>query len=150
MKLGFSDGRVDRRCTRGVPSRCFCHVQRNTGLPESKYVFYVAGLLSSLSLLLEEKSRRSGAWLLVAWVDFGSHDSHHKHLLQRAELALYVLPRAMDSLFLILRDKQWVPSIRHGEMLLFGAAMAFLMYFHEKEKESLGNLLRQGLETVMA
>lgn len=56
----------------------------------------------------------------------------------------------MDSLFLILRDRQWVSSIQNGEMLLFAAAMACLMYFHEKEQSALSNLLRQGLDVVMA
>jgi hypothetical protein len=56
----------------------------------------------------------------------------------------------MDSLFLILRDRQWVSSIKNGEMLLFAAAMACLMYFHETEQSALSNLLRQGLDVVMA
>lgn len=47
------------------------------------------GLLASGALLIEKKGRR-------------------------AELALYTLPRAVDSLFLALTERRWVPSLRFG------------------------------------
>ncbi len=91
---------------------------------DNKLTYYFAGLVSSLSVLIEEKSRRS-------------------------ELALYVLPRAMDSLFMILQDRRWLSSLRHGESLLFCASMAGLMFFHQREQSSLGGLARRGLGILM-
>ncbi len=52
-----------------------------------------AGLAASVSLLIEKKSRR-------------------------AELALYTMPRAADSLLLALTQRRWVPSLRFGAPLL--------------------------------
>lgn len=91
---------------------------------DSKYTYYVAGLLASLSLLIEEKSRRS-------------------------ELALYVLPRAMDSLFQTMRDRRWVGSLWQGETVLFSSAMAVLMFFHQREQAALGGLVRRGLGILL-
>lgn len=71
---------------------------------------------------------------------------HVAPLLRRcAELALYVLPRAMDSLYLLLCDRRYMASVPHGEKLLFCAAMATLMYCHEREEGALSGLVRQGL-----
>lgn len=66
-----------------------------------------------------------------------------------SELALYVLPRAMDSLFLIMCDRRWMTSIPNGELLVFGSAMASLMYFYDKEESALGSLVKQGLGLVI-
>lgn len=63
-----------------------------------------AGLLASGSILIEKKSRRS-------------------------ELALYVMPRAVDSFALGLMKRRWVPSVKFGEVLLFSLCMGGLMYF---------------------
>lgn len=47
------------------------------------------------------------------------------------ELALYVLPRAIDSLAMILRDRKIFSGFRHGEVALFSASMAVMMYSYE-------------------
>jgi len=54
-------------------------------------VYWLAGGLAALSVLLEKKSRRS-------------------------ELALYVLPRAGDSLWYILINRHLVPNIKNAEV----------------------------------
>lgn len=74
---------------------------------DSRFFYWWAGLLASWAILLERKPRR-------------------------AELALYVLPRAVDSLFQILRDHKLLASVPHGETLLFAGSMATLMYFYER------------------
>jgi hypothetical protein len=98
--------------------------QRKSFAVDNKLTYYVAGLVSSLAVLIEEKSRRS-------------------------ELALYVLPRAMDSLHMILRDRQWMASLRHGESWMFSLAAACVMFFHQREQDALGGLLRRGLAFFM-
>ncbi|OQS06633.1 hypothetical protein THRCLA_01326 [Thraustotheca clavata] len=63
-------------------------------------------LVSSFSIFIEAKSRRS-------------------------ELALYVLPRAVDSLFIMLRDKRWLADVPYGEVMLFGISMGAIMFCFE-------------------
>ena len=63
-----------------------------------------AGLAASGSILIEKKSRRS-------------------------ELALYVMPRAVDAFVLALTKKRWVPSVKFGEVILFSLCMGGLMYY---------------------
>eukprot|EP00873_Tetraselmis_striata_P038194 jgi/Tetstr1/458458/TSEL_004313.t1 len=87
-------------------------------------LYMAAGFLASLSLLLEKKSRRS-------------------------ELALYVLPRALDSLFLTLMQDRWVPSIHLGEVALFSACMGALMHFHNQEPDTMAPLVRSIITRIV-
>lgn len=57
-------------------------------------MYWVAGGMAALSVLLEKKARRG-------------------------ELALYVLPRAGDSLWYILVNRHFLPDIKNAEVLLF-------------------------------
>lgn len=59
---------------------------------DHKLLFWFAGGISALSVLLEKKARR-------------------------AELALYVLPRAGDSLWYILVNRHFLPNIKNAEVL---------------------------------
>jgi hypothetical protein len=47
------------------------------------------------------------------------------------ELALYVLPRAVDSLYMILRDRRLLTGFLYGEVLLFSLSMSIMMYCYE-------------------
>jgi len=58
---------------------------------DHKLVYWIAGGVSALSVLLEKKARRG-------------------------ELALYVLPRAGDSLWYILVNRHLLPNIRNAEV----------------------------------
>jgi hypothetical protein len=60
---------------------------------DHKLVYWFAGGLAALSVLLEKKPRR-------------------------AELALYVLPRAADSLWYILNKRHLIPNIQNTEVSL--------------------------------
>lgn len=84
---------------------------------DSGLLYMLAGFVASLSLLVEKKSRRS-------------------------ELALYVMPRALDSLFLTLTQDKWVPSIHLGEVALFSACMGALMHYHNQEPDTMAPLVR--------
>jgi hypothetical protein len=68
-------------------------LHRKVATRDHKLVYWIAGGISALSVLLEKKSRR-------------------------AELALYVLPRAGDSLWYILVNRHLLPNIRNAEVLL--------------------------------
>ncbi|KAL7995234.1 putative transmembrane protein [Plasmopara halstedii] len=91
-------------------------VHRRIVSKDHRFVYYLAGLGASTTILLEPKSRRS-------------------------ELALYVLPRALDSLAMILNDHGVCVGFKFGEVALFSFSMSVLMYCYEHEKESMSPFL---------
>jgi hypothetical protein len=60
-----------------------------------------------------------------------------------------VLPRALDSLFLILRDRRLVATVRHGDVLVFALSMGFMMHTYEHERESMGAFLHSTLKRFL-
>lgn len=60
-----------------------------------------------------------------------------------AELSLYTLPRAVDSLFQILRKRRLLGSVPCGEVLLFCASLAGVMYFFRREPDTMTPWLRK-------
>lgn len=66
-------------------------MHRKVATKDHKLVYWVAGGISALSVLLEKKGRRS-------------------------ELALYVLPRAVDSWWYILVNRHLLPNIKNAEV----------------------------------
>ena len=72
-------------------------LQRKVSIRDHKLMYWFAGGMAALSVLLEKKSRRD-------------------------ELALYVLPRAADSLWYILVNRHLLPNIRNDEVALSGYA----------------------------
>ncbi|XP_042031325.1 uncharacterized protein LOC121778105 isoform X2 [Salvia splendens] len=68
-------------------------LHRKVALKDHKLVYWLAGGLSALSVLLEKKARRG-------------------------ELALYVLPRAGESFWYILVNRRLLPDIKNAEVLL--------------------------------
>lgn len=92
-------------------------LQRKVVTKDHKFVYWFGGALAALSALLEKKNRRS-------------------------ELALYVLPRAADSLWYILVNRHLLPNIRHAEVALFCLCMGGIMYFHEHEPDTMAPFLR--------
>jgi hypothetical protein len=93
-------------------------VSRKTLPRDHKIIYFLCGLLSASSILLERKSRR-------------------------AELALYVLPRAMDSVYLSIIDKLRLPRIPHGVLLLYCFSMGSLMYYNSYHGQHMSPLLRR-------
>lgn len=68
-------------------------MHRKVASKDHKLVYWLAGGIAALSALLEKKARRS-------------------------ELALYVLPRAGDSLWYILVNRHLLPDFRNAEVML--------------------------------
>lgn len=66
-------------------------MHRKIASKDHKLVYWVAGALSALSVLLVKKSRRS-------------------------ELALYVLPRATESLWYISVNRHLLPDVKNTEV----------------------------------
>ncbi|KAB5532246.1 hypothetical protein DKX38_018916 [Salix brachista] len=100
-------------------------LHRKVATRDHKLVYWIAGGISALSVLLEKKSRR-------------------------AELALYVLPRAGDSLWYILVNRHLLPNIRNAEVALFCACMGGFMYYLEHEPDTMAPLLRGLIRRFLA
>lgn len=66
-------------------------MHRKIASKDHKLVYWVAGGLSALSVLLEKKAKRS-------------------------ELALYVLPRAGESFWYILVNRKLLPDVKNAEV----------------------------------
>ncbi|KAI0711032.1 hypothetical protein C8T65DRAFT_647898 [Cerioporus squamosus] len=85
----------------------------------SKQSFFLGGLLSGLSLFVEEKRRRE-------------------------ELAMYVLPKGMESAWVTARGKGWVvPFGRLGEPLLTAIGMGLVMSTYQNDPQHLSGLVRR-------
>jgi len=91
---------------------------------DHRFIYWLAGFLCSLSILIEKKSRR-------------------------AELALYALPRGLDSLYTLLCDRKWLASLPYGDVLLFCLSMAGIMYYYEKEPNTMSPFLRSILTKLL-
>lgn len=77
----------------------------------------LAGVLASGSILIEKKARR-------------------------AELALYVLPRAMQSVFATLLHRRLLPNLPLWEVGLFAVGMGALMHYRCGHDNGLGLITR--------
>lgn len=84
---------------------------------DHKLSFYLAGVISSLSILIENESRRT-------------------------ELALYCLPRAAESLSMIMAKRGLVSYVPHSETALFCFSMMVIMHCFEHEDDGLTGFLR--------
>ncbi|CAK9188028.1 unnamed protein product [Ilex paraguariensis] len=98
---------------------------RKVASEDHKLVYWVAGGLSALSVLLEKKARRG-------------------------ELALYVLPRAGDSLWYILVNRHLLPNIKNAEVAMFCACMGGIMYYLEHEPDTMAPFLRGLIRRFLA
>ncbi|GJN32347.1 hypothetical protein PR202_gb20850 [Eleusine coracana subsp. coracana] len=100
-------------------------LHRKVAVKDHKLVYWFAGLVSGLSILLEKKVRR-------------------------AELALYVLPRAGDSLWNILINRHLLPNVKNAEVALFCMCMGGIMYFLEYEPDTMAPFLRGLIKRFLA
>ncbi|KAJ4956892.1 hypothetical protein NE237_013675 [Protea cynaroides] len=100
-------------------------LHRKVATKDHKLVYWVAGGTAALSVLLEKKTRR-------------------------AELALYVLPRAGDSLWYILVNRHLLPHIKNAEVALFCMCMGGIMYYLEHEPDTMAPLLRGLIRRFLA
>lgn len=98
---------------------------RNLRLQEHKSLYWIAGMIASSSIFLENSSRRS-------------------------ELTIYCLPRALDSLMLILLDRRLVPQVPFLEVLVMCLCMGSLMSTFETVPEAIPSLLRSAISSTIA
>ncbi|KAM5542337.1 hypothetical protein V8D89_003796 [Ganoderma adspersum] len=85
----------------------------------SKQSFFLGGLLSGLSLFVEEKRRRE-------------------------ELAMYVLPKGLESAWVMARGKGWVFGLgQYGDALLTAIGMGMVMSTYQNDPQHLSGLVRR-------
>ncbi|MQL68582.1 hypothetical protein Taro_000815 [Colocasia esculenta] len=100
-------------------------IHRKLATKDHKLVYWLAGGIAGLSVLLEKKPRRG-------------------------ELALYVLPRAGDSLWYILVNRHLLPDIKNAEVPLFCLCMGGIMYYLEQEPDTMAPFLRGLIRRFLA
>jgi hypothetical protein len=98
--------------------------QRKLVVRDHRSLYWVAGFIASWTILLEQKSRRS-------------------------ELALYVLPRTIDSLVQTMQSRQMLAEVPHGEKMLFMTGMGALMYFRTFHPETMSPFLKRVLNFLV-
>ncbi|KAK3033212.1 hypothetical protein RJ639_033092 [Escallonia herrerae] len=108
----------------GIFQAVIC-LHRKVASKDHKLVYWFSGGIAALSVLLEKKARRK-------------------------ELALYVLPRAGESLWYILVNRHLLPDIRNAEVALFCACMGGLMYYLEHEPDTMAPFLRGLIRRFLA
>ncbi|EXC21075.1 hypothetical protein L484_017085 [Morus notabilis] len=108
----------------GIFQGAIC-LHRKVAPKDHKLVYWIAGGISALSVLIEKKARRS-------------------------ELALYVLPRAGDSLWYILVNRHLLPDIKNAEVFLFCMCMGGIMYYLEHEPDTMAPFLRGLIRRFLA
>ncbi|GAA5964486.1 hypothetical protein JCM3765_006302 [Sporobolomyces pararoseus] len=85
-----------------------------------KSYYWFSGFATCFSLFIEEKKRRR-------------------------ELAMYVLPRGLESTWSILRSKSYVPFVPGGEVLLTSAGLSMVMSTYQSNPQALSGLVRSVL-----
>ncbi|KAG7533775.1 Transmembrane protein 135 N-terminal domain [Arabidopsis thaliana x Arabidopsis arenosa] len=105
--------------------QAFICAHRKVATKDHKLVYWFAGGVAALSVMLEKKPRRS-------------------------ELALYVLPRAGDSLWEILINRHLLPDIKNAEVALFCGCMGGIMYYLEYEPDTMAPFLRGLIRRFLA
>ncbi|KAF6135394.1 hypothetical protein GIB67_027268 [Kingdonia uniflora] len=100
-------------------------LHRKVAVKDNKLLYWVSGGLAALSVLIEKKARRG-------------------------ELALYVLPRAGDSLWNVLVNRHLLPDIKNAEVALFCMCMGGIMYYLEHEPETMAPFLRSLIRRFLA
>ncbi|KAK1925541.1 hypothetical protein DB88DRAFT_484264 [Papiliotrema laurentii] len=83
-----------------------------------KETFWMMGFSTCFSLLLEERKRRS-------------------------ELAMYVLPRALESAWSAARKRAWLPIVPFGETILGAAAMSMVMDAYKHQPDAMSGIVRR-------
>ena len=56
---------------------------------------------------------------------------------RRTELALYMFPRFLESLFLFMEKYGYVKSIANGEVLVFALAMGIIMFCYQNDQTNI-------------
>ncbi|KAK1233361.1 hypothetical protein PQX77_003470 [Marasmius sp. AFHP31] len=87
----------------------------------SKWSYYIPGLLAGFSILVEEKHRRT-------------------------ELAMYVFPKALETLWLMMGMGG---RVVHGDVILMGIGMGMIMTTYQNDPDRLSGIVRKILHQLI-
>ncbi|KAJ3217970.1 ATP-binding cassette, sub-B (MDR TAP), member 8, partial [Clydaea vesicula] len=99
------------------------NISKNFFLSDNKLWYYLFGIICSSSIFLEKKGRRS-------------------------ELAMYVLPKGVASLYLVLLNRGYLIKVKHFDTILHSLAMGTIMSFYQTEPEAISSLLYKIMRNV--
>lgn len=68
-----------------------------------------------------------------------------EHSRRRTELAMYVLPKGMESAWSVARKRKWIPLVPGGDVLLTGTALSLLMGTYSQNPKHLSGFVRRVL-----
>ncbi|KAJ3147154.1 hypothetical protein HDU89_005751 [Geranomyces variabilis] len=85
---------------------------------DSRYAYWFFGLLAGGSIFIEQRSRRS-------------------------DLAIYVLPRAIESLYTVMRHRKLAPRIKYFEILMFSVGTGCIISFFQTEPSAVSGVLQR-------
>jgi hypothetical protein len=52
---------------------------------------------------------------------------------RRNELALFIIPRAMETIFNLFKKRGYISNLKNGEMMIFALIMGIIHYFYQHE-----------------
>ncbi|KAJ3394491.1 ATP-binding cassette, sub-B (MDR TAP), member 8 [Lobulomyces angularis] len=81
--------------------------------------------------------------------DIGKHSSIFLEKKgRRSELAMYVLPKGVASLYLVLLNRGYLIKVKHFDTILHSLAMGTIMSFYQTEPEAIRNVNQYQLKKV--
>lgn len=89
-----------------------------------RYFFYILGAITGLSILVEQKSKRS-------------------------ELAMYVLPKGLQSLYVLLLANGKMIEIPYLDVISTSAAMSIIMSLYQLEPHQMSSLMYKFMKQVI-
>ena len=87
----------------------WCHV-KNYRRKMDKWSLLISSFVCSFALLIEPSSRAS-------------------------EIGMFVLPRALESIFKLLKANGFIKPVKYGTEIVFACCLALLMYCYENRPE---------------
>lgn len=66
-----------------------------------------------------------------------------EHKRRRTELAMYVLPKGMESAWSVARQRSWLPFVPGGDLLLTSVGMSLVMGTYAQNPEHLSGIVRR-------
>ena len=81
--------------------------------------------------------KRIDRWNVIFAGFFGTFALFFEPSHRRTELALFMIPRFLEAIFLFLHKKRLVLNVEYGEVLLFSVAMGIIMFFYQNEDKNI-------------
>lgn len=114
----------------GLSTPC---VLRNIFGKDLPWFYAAAGAVGGSMVILEAPSRQLGKFLFILFL------LRLSRWFAYVELALYCLPRALESLWKTALKNGTVRSVPHGDIMLFMASMGTLMTLYQNEKDTINS-----------